>query len=242
MFKRMIIYLFISLFMSFIYYFSSENILLSIVVLFLFLFYFIILFDKGLRNYLLVIKKTRECIGFINNFIINLSINKSITTTFNNLKSSFNGELIETINSVSHLGEEDIVNYLKDYFSSSLYNIFLKLLNQFIYTGGNILNSANLLIYDSRTVEESLNNFLSIGKRKIIEFIVMWGMNFIILLILKPFLGTYYQKMTNMSLFPYGILLVFIVFLITMFLFFNHMFNLKFINSEIKYEKNKKAN
>jgi hypothetical protein len=199
-----------------------------------------VLFEKRNKKYVLIIHKTKECINFINNFVITISINNSLSSTFDSLSGSFSESLVEQINSINHLNDEEKVMYLDNYFESNLYSAFTKILKQFLYEGGNIIDSSHLLIFDSRIVEENLNNFLSISKRRLFQFYLMWGICFLIMFVMHIFLGDYYTKIQNMAYFPYSILALFLIFLVCQALIFNHYFDLSFINKEIKNEKNKK--
>ena len=117
---------------------------------------------------------------------------------------------------------------------------FTKLLKQYLYEGGNILDSSHLLIFDSHIVEENLNNYLSVSRKKIFEFCLMWGICFVILTVMKIFLGDYYKQMVKMSFFAISIFGFFIVFLFCFYLLLKHVFDLRFINEELKNEKIKK--
>jgi len=169
-------------------------------------------------------------------------VNNSIVTTFNVLSTSFSKELKEQVNSINHLNDEEKIIYLKNYFNSSLYSVFVDLLKQFIEDGGNIINNTHLLIFDTRLIEENLNDFLVISNKKLFQFGLMWGLCFIILLITKVALGNYYLKIQLMNYYPYSLFLFFILFLVFLYFILRHYLDLNFINEELKDEKNKKQN
>ena len=242
MIKRSIIYSVLSLIFGALFYYFSNNLIFSILVLLLYLAFFFLFYERKYRTYKLIINKTRECIAFINNFIITISINKSVNSTFDSLSNSFSDSLVEQINSINHLSDEEKVMYLDNYFQSPLYSAFLKILKQNLYEGGNIIDSAHLLIFDTRIVEENLNQFLSISYKKVFQFCLMWGFCFLILIIMRIFLGSYYVQIQNMTYFPYSLFAFFFVFLVCLWLILSHFLDLRFINEEIKNEKNKNEN
>jgi len=242
MVKRFLIYFFTSLLFGGLFFYLTNNIIMTIVIFAAYLLYFLVIFEKKFRFYSLIISKTKECISFINSFIITISINKSITTTFNSLSSSFSDSLVEQVNSINQLNDEEKVMYLDNYFENHLYTAFTKILKQFVYEGGNILDSSDQLIFDSRIVEENLENYLSISRAKVFQFYVMWSICFVIMIIMHLFLGEYYTKICAMEYFPYSVACLFLIFLICQALIFNCFFNLSFVNKEIKNEKNKKQN
>lgn len=240
MIKRYIAYFFISILFGLIFYFITNEIIFSVAIFLIYLIYFLFLMERQYKTYSLVIRKTKECINFINNFIISISINSSVSTTFDSLSGSFSNQLIEQINAITHLNDEEKIDYLENYFQSPLYNAFLKLLKQFLYEGGNILDSSHILIFDSRIIDENLNNFLTRSKGKLFQFVTMWGLCFGILIMLKFFLGNYFNKIQNMEFFPYSIFIFFLVFLGFLYFMMKHFLNLNFINEGIKHEKIKR--
>ncbi len=240
MIKRMTIYFILSCVFGLIFYYLTANLIFSVATSLIYLVFFMSYYEINYRKYKITIRKTRECIQFINNFIITMSVNNSINTTFDSMSSSFSNELIEQINSINHLTDEEKIMYLENYFVSPLYNVFTKLLRQYIEEGGNIIDNTHLLIFDTRVVEEDLNNFISISYRKVFQFCIMWSICFLILLVTKTALGNYYEQIQGMSYFPFSILLFFIVFLGCLWLILKHFLDLRFINKELRNEKFKK--
>src|SRR5574344_1185221 len=231
MIKRSIIYSILSLIFGALFYYLSNNLIFSILVLLLYLAFFFLFYERKYRTYKLII-----------NFIITISINKSVNSTFDSLSNSFSDSLVEQINSINHLSDEEKVMYLDNYFQSPLYSAFLKILKQNLYEGGNIIDSAHLLIFDTRIVEENLNQFLSISYKKVFQFCLMWGFCFLIFLLMRIFFRSYYVQIQNMTYFPYSLFAFFFVFLVCLWLILSHFLDLRFINKEIKNEKNKNEN
>ena len=126
--------------------------------------------EREYKKFKKIDKVTHECISFINNFIISLSIHNTLSATFEMIKESISGDLRKEIDSIDHLDVEEKLDYLKNYFDSSLYDFFLKIINQYVFNGGDIIGISQLLIFDSRKIETSLDNFLMVSKRKFIEF------------------------------------------------------------------------
>jgi len=238
--KRLIVYLLISLLFGGVFYYLTNNLIFSVINLSFYLIYFFVIFEKKYRKYSIIIRKTTECINFINNFVITISINNSLTTTLNSLSSGFSDSLVEQINSINQLNDEEKIIYLDNYFENHLYSAFIKILKQYLYEGGNIIDSSHLLIFDSRMVEENLNNYISFSKKKVLQFYIGWILCFAILITMHIFLGEYFTKIQKMPYFPYACLVFFLFFLVCQAFLFNHYFDLSFINKEIKNENNKK--
>lgn len=195
--------------------------------------------EKEYKKFKKIDKVTHECISFINNFIISVSIHNTLSATFEMIKESISGDLRKEIDSIDHLDVEEKLEYLKNYFDSSLYDFFLKIINQYVFNGGDIIGISQLLIFDSRKIETSLDNFLMVSKRKFIEFSILWGITIGILIILQFSLSMFYEIILSMNFYAPLIFIFFIIFLIFLYLFLKHNFNLSFIN-EWREKQNEK--
>ena len=195
--------------------------------------------EREYKKFKKIDKVTHECISFINNFIISLSIHNTLSATFEMIKESISGDLRKEIDSIDHLDVEEKLDYLKNYFDSSLYDFFLKIINQYVFNGGDIIGISQLLIFDSRKIETSLDNFLMVSKRKFIEFSILWGITIGILIILQFSLSMFYESILSMNFYAPLIFIFFIIFLIFLYFFLKHNFNLSFIN-EWREKQNEK--
>ncbi len=238
MHKRLLVYLVIILLTSFLYYFSINNLLLSLIVGVIGILS-LILIEKKIFNYYKKAKKTHECIQFMNNFIITLSINKSILSTYEICSKSFSKELKQQDKLLSNLDVETRIHYLSKYFNNSTYEVFIKLLDQYIYNGGEILKISQILLFDARQLEEDIDNQYLLIIKKIFEFGSLWLITFIILVIIKFSLNDYFLKISNLDYFKYGLLGFFVFFYINTIFFVYNAFNLNFVKEAVK-ENNKK--
>ena len=229
-----IIYIIVSLLMGATNYLLTKNIILSLIVTLFFIFVFFFLVERKYKKYKLIKRKTKECINFINNFVITLSVNGSISTTLASISSGFSDELKDQISVITHLTDEDKIFYLDNYFENSMYKVFINLLKQYLYEGGDILDSTRILIFDSQMLNNDIDNFSSVSKNKIFQFSYMWLICFGILIATKFFMGEYYEKIQDMNYFPYAILVFFMVFGLCLYLILNHSFNLDFVKKDVK--------
>ena len=238
---RYIYYLLLTLVFSFLYYYTTRNLIFTCALALIFLILFFILIEREYRKFESNSKKVKECTKFINNFIITLSINKSINTTYEQIKETFNEELLMIDNESSEGVEEKIKN-LKSYFNLKVYDVFLKLLDQYLFQGGDIIKISQLLLFDTRKMNSLLDDYKVTSKRKLIEFASMWGLTMIILVVIQLSMSIFYETILKMSFYPLAIFCFFIIFIVFLYLFLNHMFNLNFINfvGEDEYAKTKK--
>ncbi len=184
-----IIYILVSLLMSLLYYFSSPNILYAILVGVLFLTLFFVVYEGLRKKYSKRLNRTLEAIKFINNFTITLSVNNSISTTYDSIINSSSNELKLQADTIKQFDVEERINYLGKYFDCPIYGVFINLIKQYIYNGGNILDISQLLIHDSRELEERINDYDFIAKRKTRDFLISWGFSVLILVILRSSLS-----------------------------------------------------
>ncbi len=230
MLNRSLIYIFIAALCGGLNYYVSLDIIISCVIFvvgllvgFLFIEKFIVkFFDKETR--------TKECIQFINNFVITLSINKSTIDTFEICSKAFSKRLNDQVKLLNNLSVEEKIHYISKYFDSPLYRVFLNLLDQYEYNGGDILKISQILLFDAHRTEEDVENHKSILIRKLVEFITLWVITFIVLVLMKAALGDYFNQISELFFFKYGMAAFFLFFYINTSLFVMNGFNLSFID------------
>jgi len=228
--NRYIFYIIFSLLIGGLYFYTTRNYIFTIILFLIFNVFFFLLIDRIYLRFNKLDKKIHECISFINNFIITLSITKSLTSTYDSIYEGLSKELKERLNENDELNYEERLNDLSDYFNLNIYNFFLKTIKQYLNNGGDLINSSQLLIYDSRRIESSLDEFKSVSKRKLIEFSSLWGITMLILIVVQLALSMFYSSIINMSFYPIAVFMFFLVFMLFLFLIINKAFNLNFIN------------
>lgn len=238
---RYIIYLIIPLICGLLNYFVTLNLIYSLIIIFIGLIVLYFFNDKQISSFIKKDTKTRDCLMFINNFIITLSINQSINETYSILKESFSKGLLNQSKMIAHLNEEEQIHYLAKYFDLNVYEVFLNLLDQYIYNGGDILKIAQILLFDIRSTEDMLENHLSTLVKKIVEFASLWGMSFLIVLIIKFSLTNFLSDILSSNLFLIGLLIFFLIFYINLTIFILHGFSLNFIKTSKTIEKKRKT-
>ncbi|MCX5775675.1 MAG: hypothetical protein NTV44_04880 [Firmicutes bacterium] len=167
-------------------------------IIFAYLFFYV---DKILSSHRIHIKKRHECYQFINSFIIAISVKKTVGAALETITDQFGGALKEELQSVEHLDSLDTLTYLNKYFSLPLYDLFLKIINLYLEQGRDILLMSELLIYEARRMEENINVLDVMGKRKALNFSILWIMTAIIILFCRFGIRAFYLQMLNSPLF-----------------------------------------
>lgn len=235
-----ITFVFISILLSFLNFYITNSILYSCLLFILFILTMILIIKEKEKGEFIK-ERSIECIKFINNFVITLSIKKNNLLTFETIKSSFSSNLNKELKMIEHLDIDDKIEYLSRYFKCDIYKVFLKIFTQYNYSGGDIISITRILIHDSRLIETSLDEYQSVAKNKLVEFISMRLIAFLILVVLKFALSDFFLKIQNQMFFAPGVFMFFVIFLISLFLFFKKYFNYSFIKGGFYGEKNKKS-
>ena len=164
--NKLFIFLFISLAVAVVAYLALENIFVSIGILALYLVTTILLLLPKFKKYDIVKNRYHECYHFINNFIITLSIKKSISGALETTVGSMNSEFIDMFNGLENMSENEKLDYLSSYFEFYDYSLFLQIVYIWQEEGGDIISMSKYLISNIRHNEEYLTKTESISKRK----------------------------------------------------------------------------
>ena len=131
---RYLVYVIISLLFGGSFFILTGDIIFSVASLLIFLLFFFLIYDKKRNYYKRNLSRSYEAINYINNFIISLSVNPSLTYAFENAKNSAQKGLRQQIESINHLPIEEQIAYLYRYFELPLYGVFINIIsiNDFI--------------------------------------------------------------------------------------------------------------
>ena len=166
------------------------------------------------------IKLTRfhECYHFINNFIISLSIKKSISGALETTVNSMPSEFIDQYNSLENMSDNEKLNYLSTYFIFNVYQLFLQILAVWQDEGGDIIAMSKYLTSEIRNNEEYLSKCETLTKRKYFEIGVLWMLCLAILIFLRFALKDFYTKIKGQLVFIISITLLALFILFSIYL------------------------
>ena len=152
--KNFITLLFISLLISVVSYIALENIIISGGILIVYIIFSLLIISPMLKKHAIKIRKFHECYHFINNYVISLSIKKSIAGALESTVNSMPTQFIDIYEGLENMGNIDKLNYLSSYFSFHAYQLFLQILAIWQEEGGDILQMSKYLINEIRCNEE----------------------------------------------------------------------------------------
>jgi len=190
-----LIFIFIGFFLGFLLFISTNNYIFSVVLALIFIVDYFLLMRKKILHYFDLIERVHTSYHFINSFVITLSVKDSLDEAYQNGIRINNARLNAETKELDDMPVIERIKYLKDYFSLSIYRMFLNVLDLYQDQGGNILNIADNLMRECTRTEKTLSDTLSIGYKHLTEFIILWLMSFAILLFMRFSIEEFYLMM-----------------------------------------------
>ena len=230
------IFIFISLLVGVVAYISMENIFIAIGVLAFALILSFLFIIPLLKKNAITRQKFQECYHFINNFIISLSIKKSVAGAIETTVGSMPSEFVDMFTSLESISENEKLSYLSSYFEFYDYQLFLQILFLWEEQGGDIFKMSKYLLTDIRNNEEYMSTTESLAKRKYIEVGVLWALTFAIIIFLRFSLKDFYDKVKGQLLFLISITAIIAFSLISIYLLIRSGTNIK-VKGNITHEK-----
>ena len=208
-------------------YLALDNYLYALIVVAVYLLVGLFVLSPLLSKYKVKSLRFHECYHFINNFIIALSIKKSIKGSLESTVNSMPTEFIDLYEGLENMTDKDKLSYLSTYFSFYVYRLFLQIVDLWEEQGGDILKMSKYLISELRTNEEYLTKTESLATHKYVEISVLWGFCLLIVIILRFVLKDFYQSIKTQILFIASIIGLMIFILFSAFLLIQRGTNLK---------------
>lgn len=234
--KSLLVFLLISIAMGVIMYIASDNIFIALGVLMIFLFTSILLMSPMISRYEKVCQRYHENFHFINNFIISLSIKRSISGALESTSLSMNDEFLKMYQGLEDMTENEKLDYLSSYFPFYSYLLFLQIIKLWQEEGGDILAMSTYLLNETRSEEEYVSATSKMGRKKYIEVGSLWMICLLILILLRFALRDFYSRIKRQTLF-----IISLVILSAFVLFSIYMLVYKATDIKLKgYKKNEK--
>ena len=216
--NNLLIYIIVSLLCGLICFLSTTDILLGVLVLAIYILVFILLINKKFVRYNTKIKRFHSCYLFINNYIVALSIKKSLKTALETTSLTLDDDFNDLYKSITQFDEIDKLKYFSNFYKFDVYNLFVDVIRVWCDEGGDILSMTHNLSNYLRENEEFIVTCQALHKKRLTEFIILWSFSFAILLILRFALSQFYSMMVGQIFFKIGIFAIFIFALLSFFL------------------------
>ena len=214
-------------------YIGTSSILITVLVVITSFIYFYFIARKIIKDYLMRSKRFHDCYTFINSFIVSLSIKGSLVSAFENEKLAMDKNYLSIYQGISTLHDEEKLDYLKNYFSFDVYNLFLSIVKIYISQGGDIFNLSEYLTSELRRNEDYLITIEGTLKRKAVDFAILWIFTLLMLVILRFSLNEFYIHISNLLFYKLAIGALYLIILISI-----HILIMKATKVEIRGFKN----
>ncbi|MFA6675799.1 MAG: hypothetical protein WCS49_02875 [Bacilli bacterium] len=221
--KTLFIGLVLAIVFSFICYVASDSIFVSAITFVLTIVYFFLVVARRFQKFNAKIKRFHHCFYFINNFLVSLSIRKSISEAFHHAANALDEEFKEEEEAMKDMMENEKILYLQRYFPFHLYQLFSDIVMLWCEQGGDILLMSNYLYNQARETEEYILYCESVNRKTTIEFSVLWLFSLTILFILRFVLSDFYIYIVKQTFYSYAILGIFLIVLLSIELLTKHM-------------------
>ena len=216
--KNFITLLFISLLISVVSYIALENIIISGGILIVYIIFSLLIISPMLKKHAIKIRKFHECYHFINNYVISLSIKKSIAGALESTVNSMPTQFIDIYEGLENMGNIDKLNYLSSYFSFHAYQLFLQILAIWQEEGGDILQMSKYLINEIRCNEEYITKTESMSVHKYVEIGILWSFCLLIIIVLRFALKDFYMYIKGQLIYLISMVILFLFILFAIFL------------------------
>ncbi len=188
-----IVCLVISLVCAFASFFASDSIIFALGVALIFILVLSLSVIPMVEKFKTRERKRHECFHFINTFVTTLSVSESIDLAYASSIQGQGSELTSLSQSISELSTIEKIEYLASYFDSPIYRMFLSTLSIYQDQGGDIIRLSNELLAELTRIEETENDVISINRKNLIQFGLLWSMSLAITVFLRFGLSNFYD-------------------------------------------------
>ena len=228
----------ISILMAISGFIASNNYIVPIVVLVIFILYFVLLARPLYNRYLLKINRFHQCYHFINTFIVSLSIRGSVSSALDSSLEIMPEEFHKDIENIETFTIEDKFEHISKYFRFHIFSLFLDLIRIYEEQGGKILEMSAHLLDEIRLIEDYISASQSISRKKLGEFAILWFLTIGIMVFMRFALSEFFLTISSQIFYPIGIFAILFFCLVSIHLAISRLTNLK-IKGWNDYEKNK---
>lgn len=226
--KTIIIFLIISIVASLAAYVATDNYFILGGVFIVYISLSFLFFVPSLNKFNTQCDRFHECYHFINNFIISLSIKKSISAALENVTLSMDSNFQEMMKGLENMLDKEKINYLNTtYFPFYAYRLFMQIIDLYEEEGGDILQMSKYLLQEVRNNEEYLSQCRVLSRHKYVEISLLWAMTLVIILLLRFTLKDFYSSIKNQPFFLISLSAVFAFIALSIFVLISRGTNTK---------------
>lgn len=167
------------------------------------------------------------CFYFMNQFILTMSVKVSIASTLSELYPSLHPRIQRALDEDEGLPAMETLKHLQVMFDFPLYAIFLHMIDIHVHYGGSIIDMTDMLLSRARREEIEWNDKHLLIKKKAGQLSLLWVLNLIMVLFVRYALADVFQSVFSTFLFKGILLMFFLVFVLSMFVFMQQAYGEK---------------
>lgn len=226
----------ISIIVALIALLTSNNIFVCIGVIGVYLIYYFVFGRRIVKKYIEKSDKVHQCYYFVTTFILTLSIKESLDDAFDSATRNANADFTKILDQLNEMNVDEKIDYLAKYFTYSFYHMFLRIIHLYEEQGGNVLKMSESLLNESIRIEETMKESENIGKKKAVEFFILWALSFAVVLFMRFALQDFYMSMLKSI--PFFVILItfYILFIVSIHFYIKRYVKMP-INEEGKFDE-----
>ena len=217
----------ISIILGFVSFYATSSFYVGGGVMIFSLVFFYVCMFKGLKNHINLTNKIHQCYLFINNFLVSMSIKKSLNAGFEATSNAISDDFKEYMESIQDLNPQEKLLYLNKYFPFHVFKLFTNVAIMWQEEGGDILEMSSHVSNQIRQIEEYTTYCQSINKRKALELGVLWIFSLIIVISLRIALTDFYEGLVNQPVFVGSVVALMLVVLFSTYLLYRKVIKLE---------------
>lgn len=189
---------------------ALNNFIVAIIPAALAIVYFAFFVDPQIKKYNKMINSFSMSYQFINNYLVALSIQKSLDVAFEHSFATLDENFTEKVGDMGSLNSGEKIRYLGNYFPFHFYKLFIDLIDMWQEQGGDILKMSNYLTNQIAEINEYITICKQFTSKKIIEFVILWSFSLAIIVVLRFALSQFYSVLITNSLYQFGVIGIFV--------------------------------
>lgn len=205
---------------GFLAYYVTSYLYLGIVIGLAFLGLGMFYYAPMLKKRRVKERKRHECYHFVNTFLIDLSVTKSVDLAYESSVSEVNGELKTICDGISDREALEKIEYLQSYFGEPYYPMFASMVRLYLEQGGDVLQMAEPLLKECSSCEKHGDSLDKNRNSYLLQMIALWGLSYVVLLLIRTSLNAFYINLSKSIAYVVVASLYFFLAMIGLYLFF----------------------
>lgn len=158
------------------------------------------------------INKQMMLFDFVENFILSLSIFKTVLATKEDVYKLAHFQIKKELDLIKHLDVIEQLQYLRQLFDNRLYDVFLNTIIFYNEQGGDILSISELLLKEVQRRRANIITKEKYAKTNLFTLMSNWSFVFLIVLALRFAISSFYMEFLNDFTFVIGLHLFILMF------------------------------